>query len=402
MTDVEFRPARSEEMPSVSANASRQMGLSPSMFTGMPPEWTLCAFVDGELASTYGAWPLTIRFNGNPIPISGVTWVSTHPAHRRRGYVRKIIEHHFEAIHDEKKAAQAVLRPAWVSIYRRFGYGMISEYRTYRVDPRDITWAHPLEAPGRLREIDVETDFGTLVDVYRRYREGRNGLVNRGRAMWDAGPLSPPPAGFQRMALAYEEAGTVLGYAIITTGQGPETVEWSPPLVLSVEDLFGITPEAHRALWSAIAAYDNVREITWKYAGPDDPLKEMILEPRLLNIKTRDGIMARLVNVDDALAQRPYPVESVLRFELHDRDCPWNDGRWELATGLEGGIARRTNDTPDFVLTPDVLAMLAWGRVSASEVARAGLIGRADRKVLERWDNAMRTSHPPHEAEHTW
>ncbi|MFQ5380311.1 MAG: enhanced intracellular survival protein Eis [Dehalococcoidia bacterium] len=402
MPEVEFRPARSEEMPAVAFNAARQMGMPVGMFTGMPPEWTLCAFVDGDLASTYAAWPLTIRFNGNPVPVAGVTWVSTHPAYRRRGFIRKIIQYHFESIHEEGKQAQAALHPAKAAIYRRFGYGQITERRTYRIEPRDIVWAHPLEVPGRLREASIEDEFGTLVDVYRRYRERRNALMHRGRAMWDAGPIDEPPPGHKRTVLLYEEDGKALGYVILTTGPGPEADRWAAPMVMTVQDLFGITAEAHRAIWTALASYDNVREIRWPNAPVDDPLREMLLEPRLLNMRLRDGIMARLVSVDDALAQRSYPQESVLRFELRDNLCPWNEGRWELVTELEGGTVQRTDTAPDFVLTPDILAQLAWGRVTASECARAGLIGPADGKILERWDNALRTAYPPHEAEHTW
>lgn len=402
MSHVEFRPARPEEMSAVAFNAARQMGMSPAMFTGLPAEWTLCAFVDGEVASTYAAWPLTIRFNGSPVPMAGVTWVSTHPAHRRRGYVRTIIREHFAAMHEERRQAWAGLHPAWVAIYRRFGYGLITNRATYHVDPRDIRWAHPLEPAGRVRELDVTREFATLVDVYRRYREERNALVHRGRAMWDAGPIAAPPPGFERTVFLYEEDGLALGYVVAVTGNGPQLSRIAPPMVARVEDLFALTPAAHRAIWNALASLDNVREITWSNAPPDDPFRQMVLEPRLLNVSVRDGIMTRLVNVDDALAQRPYPVDAVLRFELHDDFCEWNSGRWELATGPDGGECRRIDGPVDLATTPDVLAMLAWGRLTASEASRAGLVEGADQRLLDRWDQVLRTKYPPHEAEHTW
>jgi predicted acetyltransferase len=169
-----------------------------------------------------------------------------------------------------------------------------------------------------------------------------------------------------------------------------------------VDDLFAVTPEALQAIWQLLGGYDNVRTITWGNAAPDDPLPHMLVEPRMLNARIRDGIMARLVNVDDALALRPYGTDAVLRFELDDDVCPWNSGRWELVTTRDGGEAKPTSASPDLRLAPDVLAMIAFGRISATDAARAGLAQVEDERALARWDAAMKTKHFPHESEHTW
>lgn len=398
---VEIRPARADEMPDVGRQAARQLGLSPDMFQGMSPDWTLCAFEDGRVATTYAAWPLQIRFNGPPAPIAGVTWVSTHPAYRRRGYLRAIVRQHFEQLHEQGNVALAGLHPAWMAIYQRYGYGTVNTRHSYRIDPRQLTFAHPLEVPGTLREVDIAEEFGLLVDVYRRFREERNGLVHRGRAMWDAGPLSEPPAGHQRTVLAYEEAGDPLGYVVYHSGPGAFPAP-GPAHYVEVMDLFAITPAAHRALWGALAAYDNAREVRWDNAPVDDPLPNMLVEPRMLDIRARDGIMARLVTVEDALTLRPYPERARLRFALRDELCPWNDGRWQLETDLETSAVTRVDGDVDITLTPDTLASLVWGRITTTDAARAGLLDVHDERALARWDTALRTKYLPYEAEHTW
>jgi predicted acetyltransferase len=399
---VEIRPATAEEMPEVARQASRQLGLPASMFQGMSPEWTLCAFEDGRVATTYAFWPLQIRFNGPPVPISGVTWVSTHPAYRRRGFLRAITKRHFDTLHEQGEVAMAGLHPAWMAIYQRYGYGTVNVRHSYRVEPRHIQFAHPLELRGSVREVDLETEFGLLVDVYRRFREERNGLVHRGRAMWDAGPLSGPPPGQQRTILAYEQDGEPLGYVVYHAGPGPERSGAGPSHELHVMDLFALTPEAHQGLWRVLGTYDNVAEIRWDNAPPDDPLPLMLVEPRLLNETVRDGIMARLVTVERALTQRPYAERATLRFKLLDELCPWNAGEWELDVDEEVAEVRPYKGHVDLVLTPDTLASLAWGRYSASEAARAGLLQVQDERALARWDAALRTTYPPYEAEHTW
>ena len=405
MPNVEVRSATAEEMPAVIAQAARQLGMSRDFFGGMSPEWTTCVFVDGEVATTFAAWPLQIRFNGPAVPVRGVTWVSTHPTHRRRGYLRAAMLSHFEEMRAKREAAISALHPAWMAIYGRYGYGSITTRTTYAVAPRDIQWRQPVDVPGRVREVDLNTEFGLLVEVYRKYREERNGLVHRGRAMWDAGPIAPPPAGHHQVVLAYEEDGEPLGYVAYHHGPGLPTDRAGANHYLQVTDYFAMTPAAHQALWTILGGYDNVAEIRRPNAGLDDPLPHMLVEPRMLNAKTADGIMARLVNVEDALLQRPYPIATDLTFDLVDSVCEWNAGKWRLTTSLSAGggeVARHEGDV-DLTLGVDTLAQLVFGRLSATQAAAAGLIeGVRDVHVLDRWDAALRTKYLPHEAEHTW
>jgi len=398
MPDIEIRPARPDELAEYARQAARQLALPDDLFEGMPAEWTMCAFVDGAIATTYAAWPLQIRLNGRAVKIAGVTQVSTHPAHRRRGYLRAVTRRHFEILHEKREVALAGLHPAWVAIYQRYGYGSVHARHGYRVAPRDIAFHHPLAPRGHLREVDPSAAFGLLVEVYRRYREDRTGLVHRGRAMWLAGALQAPPQGQRQVVLAYEEGGEVLGYVAYMHGLGPR------PRALRITDLFALSPAAYQALWMALSGYDNVEEIVWDNAPADDPLPLMLTEPRQLNQSQRDGIMARLVTVQDALAQRPYAVASELRFALADAFCPWNAGSWRVATSPEGGQANRIDGQPvDFSLTPDTLASLVFGRFSATQAAQAGLLENVrGHDTLARWEAVLRLAHPPHEAEHTW
>jgi chemotaxis protein methyltransferase CheR len=101
--------------------------MADSLFEGMDPAWTMCAVVDGTIATTYAAWPLQIRLAGRAVRIAGVTQVSTHPAHRRRGYLRAVSKKHFETLHEKREVAFAGLHPAWVALYQRYGY----DFRDY-------------------------------------------------------------------------------------------------------------------------------------------------------------------------------------------------------------------------------------------------------------------------------
>jgi predicted acetyltransferase len=165
--------------------------------------------------------------------------------------------------------------------------------------------------------------------------------------------------------------------------------------VLHVRDLAWLTPAAYRALWEHLGRFDLVREVTWRSVPTDDPLPHLLLEPRMLNATARDGLLARLVDVDRALAARPYAAAAALTFEVVDELCPWNAGRWRADTTAAGAEVRRTGEEPQLTLPVSTLAMLLFGQITATEAARMGRLDAHEPDALMTWDLALRTKHRP-------
>src|SRR5215213_8919527 len=93
---VEIRPLTAEEMPQFYHNLATGFSQTPRPPSEdrpqeFKPEWTLCAFEDGELATTYAAFPFTLHMNGRTTPVAGVSGVTTLPWQRRRGHLRQIM-----------------------------------------------------------------------------------------------------------------------------------------------------------------------------------------------------------------------------------------------------------------------------------------------------------------------
>lgn len=398
---LEIRPATFGEMPAFARIVGAALALPPSDFRDLAPEWTLCAFEDRRLATAYAAWPLQMRFNGAALPIAAVTTVATAPVSRRRGYLRRITEQHFRRLFDLQQQPVAALYASQSAIYQRYGYGIISTHHHYEVEPRFIQFALPLATPGRLRELERETDFPLLVDLYRRFRAERTGAVHRGLPMWAAGVLREPTGLDALSIVVYEEDGQPQGYCVYVTGPGGKDGP-GPSQRLEIRDLVWLTASAYRALWQHLAGFELVRRIIWPLAPPDDPLPHLVLEPKMLRDSCRDGVLARIVDVARAAAVRRYPVSARLRFRLADDLCPWNTGAWELTTASDGGATARLADgaDADLSLPASTLAMLLFGQISASEAARMGRLQVHDACSLVRWDAALRTQYRPFCADH--
>ena len=387
---VEIRPATDEELDEFKHVASTALVMMPEVWQAMRPEFTLSVFEDGRLATSYGVWPLTMRFNGEGVPVAGVTTVGTLPVYRRRGYLRKVITKHFELLHEQGERAIAILYASLAAIYQRYGYAVVSTQNSYNVDPRYLRFSFERPVPGTFREVS-DDEFALLVDLYRQFRVDRTGYIHRGRAMWDAGVLAPAPAGGLLHKVVYQEDGEPLGYTVYTLEpmQGPGSQR------LTIRDLIWLTSTAYRAIWNYFANMDLVSNIIWGRVPSDDLLPHLLLEPRMLNTTSRDGILGRIVDVEKALPKRRYSEEGTLTFEIIDDLCPWNRGRWKLETSAGESRVSRTTEEPQLVMPISTLALLVFGQISATEAARMARLDVNEEGAIPLWDKVMRTLYRP-------
>ena len=178
-------------------------------------------------------------------------------------------------------------------------------------------------------------------------------------------------------------------YTLKAGTAGPTTQQ------LNIRDLVWLTPSAYRAIWNHFAQMDLVSNIIWDRVPSDDPFPHLLLEPRTLHTSSRDGIMARIIDVEQALPRRCYREEGTLIFEIIDDLCPWNRGRWKLDISPSQATISHTNAEPQLVMPISTMAMLAFGQISATEAARMQRLDVHKTEALSLWDKAMRTAYRP-------
>ncbi len=386
----EVRPAKAEEMAEMTRVGATALGVTMDSPWDMPPEWTLCAFEDGQLATSYFSMPWTMRFNGKEVPVAAVAGVGTLPVYRRRGYLRKIVTSHFEEMHDEGDQSIAILYPSQGGIYQRYGYSFVSTHNAYDFGPRSLEFSDTPSIEGSLAEAG-ESDLETLSDVYECFASERTGYVVRGQDRW-RNEILGARSGHVLTTIIYREAGTARGYLVYdlqATGAG------HPRQRITVRDLAYLDLAAYHAFWNYLISLDLIGRIVWPSVPSDDPLPQLILDRRGLGITSPNGLMGRIVDVERALTQRTYPAEARLTFEIRDALCPWNEGCWELATESGEASVSRTTASPELVMPVKTLASLVFNHESAFESARAGQLDVHEPKALETWHRVMRTTHRP-------
>ena len=142
------------------------------------PDWTMCAFVDGKLVSTMGAFPFTVRLNGAPMAMGGVTAVGTLPEQRRKGLLRKVMTQGLETMRDRGQSC-AILWASMGAIYQRFGYGLASTQVSYRFDPRFAQLATDVPLSGSVSLEPQEDAFPVIKQIYIEAATPRNLHIHR-------------------------------------------------------------------------------------------------------------------------------------------------------------------------------------------------------------------------------
>ena len=395
---VEVRPATAEEMDDfayVTHTTLASHGRSHyDPMRDMRPEWTLCAFEDGALVTSSGAWPFSMRFNGERIAVAGVTAVGTLPHKRRRGYLGRTMLASFVRQHEAGQAI-AILHASLAAIYQRYGYAVVAGAWDYAIDPRDLRLRGGREAAAGTVRLSDKRELPLLKEIYRAYAGPRTGLLHRGEALWETGPLAQAdPQEGPIYAAIYEEEGQALGYALYTT-RDPGDGEAGRNHLLTVREVGWLSAAAYVALWEHLASHDLVTEIRWHGAPEDDPLRQLVEEPRALQARWHDGIMLRIVDVETALPVRPYGQAAELTFELFDAQCGWNQGVWRLETDGAQSRLGRTGGEAGVRLDVQALGALASGALSATALARQGRLKAVDERSLGEWDRTFATAYRP-------
>lgn len=360
------------------------------------PDWTTGAFVDGRLATTLGAFPFTVRLNGAPVSMGGVTQVGTLPEFRRQGLLRQVMGQALETMRDRRQSL-AVLWASMAAIYQRFGYGIASENVTYRFDPRFAGFQRNEPETGHVTLESAEEAYPTIKQLYIQAATPRNLHIHRASVLWHVDTLRGHPKSLRVYVAVYRnEDGEPRGYAVYTT-QEQERHEPGPGHRMVVQDFVWLDLEAYRALWEYLRRHDLVGVVEMQHVAPDDPAPAMLLEPRMLNRRTSDAIWMRVVDVERALPQRPYGDRGELTIGIDGDDlCPWNNGSFLLETDGRTTEVRRTDREPDLVMRPNALATLIAGRYPASFLARLKQIEVREPKAIHIADTLFRTEYAPH------
>lgn len=385
-TDAYLRVVATAMGSGVSEDRRRQHGLYTV------PERTLAAFDGDQLVAAGQSVPFSVSLpGGGELEAAGIKAVGVLPTHRRQGLLTAIMRRLVDDAHDRGEPI-SILWPTESAIYPRFGYSPATVAARYRLNQGHAPLAPNAPRRGRVRLVPSDKVVETVGPVYEALRRRVPGMAARTPALWDRF-LSGLSANGTGQVVVVEDQGHATGYArySIESGWQPS----GPANEVAINEIAHLSPEAAGALWGYLLDIDLVATVSCWHRPPDDPLPWLLAESRRLERHVRDGMWLRLVDVPTALSARKYAAEVDVTFEVTDRFCPWNEGRWHLAGGPDGATCEATSSDADLSLDSATLASAYLGGHTLLALAAGGRVAAVRSDSLLRASQAFDWSPAP-------
>jgi predicted acetyltransferase len=389
--DLELRAVRDDEVASFLRATMTGFGATAPgeddefPFHLLPAERTLAVFDDDTIVATAGAFPFRIGVPGGArVAVAGVTAVTVHPTHRRRGLLRSMMD---EQLDDVARRGEplAALTASESSIYERFGYGIATVSTRWELESEYATLVAPPDAGGAVRLVDGDAAAAAAQTVYDAASATRVGEIDRVAEWWK--PIFAPGPKGAKFFTAVHEAPDRRPDAFARYAIDQHWPDGVPAHTLRVIEIQAANPEAEAALWNHLFGIDLVGTVHAVDRPVDDSLRWRLPDPRRMRVRElRDHLWVRIVDVAAALGARTYGADETFVIELVDPFRPANSGRWRIEGGPDGATCAATGAEPDLALAAPDLGALYLGGIAASTLAAAGRVGERTTGAVRRAD----------------
>lgn len=356
------------------------------------PERARCAFDDGRIVGTLGAFSFQMTVPENTVPVAGTTQVTVAVTHRRQGLLRQMMLSHLEEAVEHGDVAAAL----WASdsaIYGRFGFGMAAWGTEIEIDRRH-TDLHRLAAePAPVEIADAGDIRQPAIEVYDRVRMQTPGLMSHNEGWWDR-ILGDPPWGRGGASMARYALVTENGHPTGWTKYRLKDVEGDghPAQDVIVVQLYATSPGAWAGLWNHVMSHDFGHTIRAGRRPLDDPIHSLLRGVRRAKTKLMDSLWVRILDVPRMLESRVYSTAGSIGIAVHD-PLGYAAGSYRLETDGSSATVSLADDA-DVEMDIEDLSALSLGGRSAVEMAMAGRISGSPSDV-DRLDTLFRGTRAP-------
>ena len=326
-------------------------------------------FVDGKLAAKMTVHPLKTYINGLTYDMGGVAGVATWPEYRRKGMVAKLLRTGLKAMKEEGRTI-SMLHPFSVPFYRKYGWELCIEYKTYEIETAKLPF--PSHEEGRVERADG--DWRLLNGIYDVYARQYNGMLVRDELWWRETVFKQKKG---MAAVYFGDAGVPRGYVLYSVKNR----------VMEIGEMAFLDEGARRGLWKFISNHDSMVDKVTLKAPSDDRLPYLLPDPRIRQ-ETYPYFMARIVDVQGFVERYPFVAgHAAAEWSVYVEDgcAEWNDAVFRVAVDREGkakvssGAAGEKHDLSCDIRT---LTALMVGYARPSFLHACGLL-KGDRSVVE-------------------
>lgn len=357
------------------------------------------AHIQSDEAVCAGAWLPETEFGAGPVPVATCAWfdkdinaghdhlplrmitdVTSSPAHRRRGLVRRLME---DCLADAARLGLpvAALTASEATIYGRWGFGVATFAHTFEVDTGPRFRLRGFRDPGRMELIDPPEAWPVVREVFEQFHARTRGSVawphfyqtiHTGAYDFDEGG----PDKKLRGAVHLNSGGDVDGVVLYRyDGRDGDKRK------IAVTEMFAVAPTAGLALWQFLGDLDLVNQVTHRLAVADDPLLWALEDINAVKHTARhEFLWLRVLDVPRTLMARPWATDGEIVLQVEDAQR-YAAGRYRVSVHAGMAEVAPTDAAAQVTMDAETLGSLSLGGVGVTTLYRAGRLGGDEHDV---------------------
>ncbi len=311
---------------------------------------------------------------GKNFRMGGIADVATHPAGRRKGYVRNLMHHIYQIFKDDGIGVSC-LYPFQETFYQRLGYVTFPQAKRITFSPERLRPILKLELPGTVELLSIKDGY----PIYRAYLEELQKQTH-GMAIFSIPQAEAVGSRDTWLAVARQEQKVVgiLQYRLKGQMMKQEMLGY---------DFFFSNAVGKYLLLDWIARHIDQASSVKLTLKPDQFGETLFTDLRPEIEKFFLAPMGRVINIE---ALQGLPVgPGKITVALEDPDCDWNNGIWRL-NGEDGSLEVSQAQNPDCRLTIQGFSALVYGVQDPEE-----FVWRGWGDPNEEQQNVLRRMFPP-------
>lgn len=340
--------------------------------------------------ATYGSFDKTINAGRGLLPLRMIIDVTTSPAHRRRGLLRRFIEDDLtDAV--ASGVPVAALTASEATIYGRWGFGPATFRHGIEVDTGPGFGLRSFTDPGRVELLEPAEAWPHVRGVFDRFHARQRGSVewpsaydaiHTGRYDYEGGG----PDLKVRCLVHLAADSTVDGFCLYKHGSD---------YAITITEMVALNPSAQLGMWSFFGDMDRIAKVTNGLAHPEDPLQWALTDlNRVKTTEVEEFLWVRVLDVPRALTARPWSADGTVVLEVDDPQ-DHAAGRFRVTTSDGVATVSRTEEPSDVQVTAETLASLYLGGVPVQQLRRADRVEGTD-DAVRRFAAMADLSDPPY------
>jgi predicted acetyltransferase len=359
------------------------------------PDRYLAAFDGSRIVGGNCSVPMVLTVpGGGHVAMAGINAVGVLPTHTRRGVSTALMRRQLDDCHDRAEPV-AGLYASEGAIYGRFGFGLATRDATFEIDSRAAAFVRGYEPGGSVRMVDAAeaaVAFGEVLERARTLRAGMVGEVER-FLRWRLRSVELHEKDSLFWVVHENGAGVVDAAAAYRAKH--DWPESRPHVRITVHALDADSAQGLADVWRYLLDIDLVGTVVVPNRSVDEPLFRLLREPRSAQMRVRDGMWLRIVDVATAFADRAFAADGHVRIGIRDRFCEWNEGTWSFS--VEGGRAtvRRTDEPAELQCQVNDLGCVYLGDARFRDMANALQVRELERGAVDRADALFGAWPPP-------